>query len=117
MAGIVDLKVKQGATTRVTLEYTNAAGVPIDLTGYRARMQVRKRAKYSLPVLMELNTENGGLVLGPVPGEIHIKMVASKTSLLSRNAVYDLHLISQSDPEDVIYVFGGNLVVRPGVTE
>lgn len=111
-----DLQVEQGATLRVTLAYTDSQNNAVDLTGYKARMQVRQRANLNLPVLFELNTENGGLTLDGPGGHISILMKASQTELLRRNAVYDLRLIDSADPDNVAYVIGGSILVTPAVT-
>jgi len=54
--------------TRV-ITYTQSNGTPVDLSGYTARMQVRAHALDSTKIL-DLNTSNGGIVLGGTAGTI-----------------------------------------------
>lgn len=112
----VDLELEQGASMRVTLLYTDANNVPIPLDGFHAHMQARKRAKFSLPVLLELSTANGGITLGPADGEIHLFAGSDQTAGITRNCVYDLHLIPDLRPTDITRAFGGKIIVTPGVT-
>lgn len=112
----VTLYMEQGATMRVTLLYTDSEDDPISLDGYRAHMQIRRRARTTSPVLANLTSENGGITLGPGEGEIHVRVKASQTAPIFRNCAYDLHLIAEDDPDEVVRVFGGPIVVTPGVT-
>jgi hypothetical protein len=64
-------------------------GVPVNLTGATARMQIRQ--KVSSPVILELNTTNTRIVLGGVAGTIQLKLSAEETSELAPgNFLYDL---------------------------
>lgn len=112
----VTLDMEQGATMRVTLLYKDADDLPIPLDGLRAHMQIRKRQKTTATMLIDLTTENGGVTLGPEDGEIHIRVSATETANVTRNAWYDLHLISTTDPTEVTRVFGGQILLTPGVT-
>ena len=60
------LRITQGATFNAGWTW-KPGGVPADFTGCRARMQVRPDID-SPAVLLELTTENGGIVLGATPG-------------------------------------------------
>jgi hypothetical protein len=97
---------KTGATTDVAL--------PVDLTGYTARMQVRAEIE-SATVLLELTTENGGIVLGGVTGAIDLFVDDVATAAISWEAgVYDIELISAAG--DVRRLFSGSVTVSPEVT-
>lgn len=111
---VTTLEMEQGATFRVSLTYTDANNAPISLVGYKAHMQVRLRV--GAPVLIDLSTENGGIVLNGTSGVISVRGKASDTLKVTRNAVYDLHLISATDPEEVVRVFGGPVVLTKAVT-
>ena len=40
-AGKYSFIIEQGATTNLNVQWTNASGSAVDLTGYQARMQIR----------------------------------------------------------------------------
>ena len=67
-AGKYDITIEQGAGFEVPLSY-RADGDLVDLTGSRARLQMREKVGSSV-VLFELTTENDGITLGGVDGTI-----------------------------------------------
>jgi chitodextrinase len=88
-----DIVIDRGSTFLLTFTYATSAGVPIDLTGYTARMQIRKKA--SAPVIMELNTANGRIVLGGTAGTVTLTLSAAETTTLPAGQYqYDLNLIT-----------------------
>ena len=103
------------------MTYKDGLGSPVNLSGYRAHMQIRARAGASA-VLIDLSSAvGGGITLGGLladltSGKIDIYIGASKTALLKRNAAYDLHLVDVADPDEVIRVFGGAVLVIKAVT-
>ncbi len=79
-------------TSGGVLEYNK----PVDLTGVTARMQIRDKLT-SDTVILELTTENGGIVIDTVNYTISIIVSATQTALLSfTSAVYSMELISGS---------------------
>lgn len=54
---------------------------PVSLAGYTARMQIRKKAKDTAPVIT-LTTENGGIVLDNTQKTITIRATPEQTALL-----------------------------------
>ena len=93
-AASLNLDIEQGTTFRKTLTWkAGTPAAPVDLTGSRARMQVRTKIGATL-ALLTLTTENGGIVLGGVTGVVTIHMSAEQTALLPVNvAVYSLRII------------------------
>lgn len=66
---------------------------PVNLTGYRARMQLRPKVK-SDTVLDTLTTENGRIVLDPLMGEITLIFPEDfSVDATWKGAVYDLELV------------------------
>jgi hypothetical protein len=113
----LNLSINQGATYRKQLVYkagpTNAP-VPVDLTGYTARMQARE-SQEATAVLVELATENGGITLGGAAGTIDLYISATATAAFTwTSAVYDLELIAPNG--DVLRKVEGSITVRPEVT-
>jgi hypothetical protein len=66
---------------------------PVDLTSFRARMQVRAGID-DVDVLLELTTENGGIVIDPDAYTIVLAIPATQTETLAFDpAVYDLEMV------------------------
>jgi hypothetical protein len=97
---VQNLEVFQGAYWSQRLEWQDSGGSPIDLTGYTARMQVRKTIEAD-DVVIELTTANGRITLGdplPTDGVILLEIEATATddlpaTLSDRKWRYDLELI------------------------
>lgn len=104
-----NIKVEAGATYRQQIVWSDTAGIPIDLTACVARMQVRKKID-DAAVMLELTTENGGIVLGGVAGSVDIVITDDQTNTLG-NGVYDLEIVmalqeGQTRPDVVRLLFG-----------
>lgn len=85
--------IEQGATWRQPLTYEDSNGDPVDLTGYTARMQVRKKTSTPDPPLLDLTTENGGITLGGTDGTILLEATDEQTAALDfKTGRYDLEL-------------------------
>lgn len=94
MADIYDFHIDQGATFRKVIVWKDPNDVPINLTDYTARMQIRKTIN-SDEVYVEATTENGYITLGGANGTIEISIPASVTKDFQfRRGVYDLELES-----------------------
>ncbi len=71
------------------LEYNQ----PVPITGYTGRMQIREKLD-SPEVLLELTTENGGIVIDTQFNTITVNISAEQTSNLNFSlAVYELELV------------------------
>lgn len=130
------MTVVRGSTWEDTLDYTDEADAPVDLTGYQARMQVRTvEGRYGTTALdtlvMELQT--GGvapqLVIetppgGTVPNRTRITVAAIDTlDLNPDNAkkvklAYSIELFipAGAEPEYVIPLVEGSITVKGEVT-
>ena len=93
--------------------------LPWDLTGYRARMQVRKYVD-SATVMAELTTENLSsfrITLGKptaTDGIITLFMRAEDTREIATSGVYDIEIISPTNEVD--RVLQGQFTLSPEVT-
>lgn len=95
-AGTYDFLIEQGATFTATITWRDVNDVPVNLTGYTARMQIRP-SEASATVTLELTTANARITLGGSAGTISLNVTATDTALLGAGAyVYDLELISGS---------------------
>lgn len=86
---------------------------PVSLTGYTARMQLRLKVNSS-EVLLELTTENGGIVLDPIGNTIKIVATAEQTQALSfSSCVYSLEMIKSGK---VTQLVSGSISLEKEVT-
>jgi hypothetical protein len=95
MAAKYKITILQGETFDKTIVWKS--GDPsnlVNLTGYTARMQIRKKYGDAV-VLLSLTTENGKIILGGTAGTIQLLLSATDTSAIDWVAgVYDLELVS-----------------------
>lgn len=80
LSGVYNINVEQGASWTLDLTWKDDADVPINLTGYSARMQIRKA--YSGAALLSLTSTDGDIVLGGALGTIAITASATQTSAI-----------------------------------
>ena len=110
--GLVHFVCPQGTTFKRTLTYT-LDNIPIDLSGYSARLQVRE-AYYSTEPLISLETGDGITISGSA-GIINIQINSTDTSaMIAGTHVYDLEI--QSPSGDIDRLIEGNFTVTPEVT-
>lgn len=88
--------IKQGETFAKQITWNDGAGSPINLTGYTARMHL-KRAVTDTIAVFELTTSNSRISLGGTAGTITLSITASDTATLSGDYVYDLELVNGSN--------------------
>ena len=111
--GKYNMVCPQGSTFNQQLTYT-IEEVPVDLTGYSARMQVREKHT-STRAVFDLTTENGGLTTGGAAGTIIIFISSTDTSEASaKDYVYDIEL--ESSGGDVTRLLEGKFMLTPEVT-
>ena len=104
-AGKYSFIIEQGATTNLNVQWTDASGSVVDLTGYQARMQIRPGIEASdvyISLSSSLSPDGTGLNLSgsngytPVEsGSVGIYISAYSSSLLNfTEAYYDLEMIN-----------------------
>ncbi|WP_440066430.1 hypothetical protein [Streptosporangium sp. OZ121] len=114
MAGTYRLTIDQGTTVDRALRWLKQ-GIPVDLTGFTARMEIRDRPGGVL--LYRLSTADGTLSVGGADnlGAIGIHIPADVTSAWEwRSGVYDLELVSPAGV--VTRLLQGSVTVSPEVT-
>ena len=110
-----NLYVYRGATFSEVITWKDENGVPIDLTGFTARMHMRETVEASTPFLA-LTTENSGITLGGVAGTINILATAVATSAITATGgVYDLEIVA-GDTITVTRLLEGLVFISPEVT-
>jgi len=111
----VNLVINQLATFRYKFVWKDKSGRPIDLTGYSARMQVRADAA-SQVVLLELTTDNSGVVLAGKTGVVSLYVSVQGTANLGwQKGVYDVKLTAPSG--EVFNLVAGTVSVSPSITK
>lgn len=102
LAGIYNFTCDQGATfNRVITLFEPDGETPYDLTGYTARMQVRRETEEG-DVLISLTTANGRIALGGAAGTITLNISATDTAALTDDGVYDLEIVSGANVHRVL---------------
>lgn len=98
-----------------TLTWTDSAGNPINLTGYRASMDIRS-AVGAATLIDTLTTENGGITIpDPTTGVMNFLITDEATANFTPGrAVMDLRLVTASGR--VYYLFQGAINMQQMVT-
>lgn len=106
---------EQGATFKRRIVLKDSEGLPLNLTGYTAKMEVRKAPGYE-PALFSLTTdEDGGLTIDAASGSVEIEIDDDTTATASPgNYRYDLKIEADGKSTRVLE---GRFDVTPGVTE
>lgn len=123
-AGKYNLLIEQGATYQVELQYKDSNGVPVDLTGYSGKLQIRPSIGSPTAYLClssSLNADGTGLnfagaygINPPTSGTIGVYISAITSSMLTFNTgVYDLEIQSGSF---VTRLLQGNVQLSKEVT-
>lgn len=100
-AGTYNITIDQGTDWTEVYRLRDGAGELVDLTGYTARMHIRRDYDASA-TMVELTTQNGRIVLGGDEGTITLSLDAATTAGITRSGVYDIELVS-----------AGGIVYRP----
>ncbi len=123
-AATYDLFIEQGATFRFTMHYGRKTGAldvdgnpvvePYDITGCKARMQIRQRRDSQ--VLIAATTTNGGILIPTgTDGKLQITITDEATDSLNvKKALYDLELSYPSG--DVVRILQGKVTISPNIT-
>jgi hypothetical protein len=119
-ASKLTMTIEQGATFNPVFTYYDNSVDPaviIDITGFTARLQIRESIDALVP-LVELTTENAGIVLGDAAGTIQLIILPAATAAFDpddfKRAVYDLELISPS--AIVTRIMQGSIILSKEVT-
>jgi hypothetical protein len=112
MAGSYNFTIEQGATFNLLMTW-RIDNVPVNLTGYTARLQARIDVDETDTILSL--TTGAGITLGGAAGTITLDQTATQTALLPKGEyVYDLEL--QSSGGVVTRLLQGELNISAEVT-
>lgn len=109
-----DLTIRQGATWTFTFTKTSG-GSPVDLTGYAARMAIRRTVGATLEAYLssEADANGGSLALGGAAGTITASMTAAQSAALG-SETWSALVPQTISPEDT-YRYDLELVSPAGV--
>jgi hypothetical protein len=100
MAGQKNFEVDQNTTFSFIVEYKDNNGLPIDLTGATAKLQVRD-TKGGSKLAFTLTSPAGGITITPLLGKLSIKMTPTQTSkLFYPKSSYDI-MITDSNTNKI----------------
>jgi DUF4097 and DUF4098 domain-containing protein YvlB len=115
-----DIEIVAGVTFKLSFSLKDANGV-MNLSGYSAKMQIRK-TRTSESVLAELSTTNGKITLNaPNTGDLELKLPEAETRNLDKKlspdgkALYDLKLTDASG--DSFLLLQGDVIIRRAITQ
>jgi hypothetical protein len=101
VTGIYNIVCPQGATYSETFTYS-VGGVAVNLTGYSAKMQIRRSYDDANP-LSTLTSSSGGIVLGGSAGTIALSIAYATTETFEAGQyIYDLEIVSGGGIKDRI---------------
>jgi hypothetical protein len=95
-SNVYNFTINQGETFSKLITWRDSAGALINLTGYTARMDLRRKATDTTS-LLSLTTANSRIVLGGALGTITLAISATETALLTGVYVYDLEMVNGSN--------------------
>ena len=112
-ASTYNIAAEQGTDYAATLTYANSAGTAINITGYTARMQVRRTI--GSPDAVLTLTSSSGITLGGAAGTVAIAIPSAALTLVAAgNYKYDLELVSGAGV--VTKLISGDFTVTGEVT-
>jgi hypothetical protein len=117
------IHVRQGAAWRGVFTWTQpvvpatdpVTYEPVDSTGYTAVFRwLAKAGGAVLLTVVSPDTDDGGIGIDPDTGEWTVHLCAEDTALLTKDGVYELDAVSETDPCEVVLISAGfaNLVLR-----
>lgn len=116
-AATYDILIEQGSVFTLDLVYKDGNGIPINLTNYEARMQVRQKYASPDPAALSLSTSDNSITLGGALGTIHIEATSELTAALTiRKGVYDLELVPPQGEDKAFRLIEGAVTISPEVT-
>lgn len=85
--------INQGATWNLNVEYRDETNLPVDLTGYSAKMQLRTSPLAAVAELTLSTMPNGGITISPLTGIVYLTATAVQTAgLKPQKYSYDLDI-------------------------
>jgi hypothetical protein len=128
-AGRYSFTIEQGATVDFRIDYMDSDNVPIDLTDYQARMQIRTTVDSSIILCrlsssllddgtgLNMTPKSGSVTLPKSSGSIGVYISAATSSAFTfSDARYDLEIYSGSVNPYVVRILEGKIKLSKEVT-
>lgn len=113
-AGRLDIQMRTNETFRLHLTYKDANNLPIDLTGWTAKMQVRDKPGGAVLILDSAAPNNSVTITG-IDGTVDVEFaMTSMLAVTASRGVYDVALTDPAGLVDVIVE--GTVMFVDGVT-
>lgn len=117
-AGVYNMSIEQGVSYALEVIYKDSLNVPIDITNYAVRGQIRSKAtdvealaSFTITIVDAV----AGSILIELPAEVSSAFVLSGASYLNtKTYFYDIELYS---PTEVIRILNGSVSVSPEITK
>lgn len=106
--GTYDIRIHQGATFSLDLQYKDANGTGVDMAGYSIEAKLANRLDTT-----DLATFTASWVDQNV-GKFKIKLTATQTAAITTEGQYDI-LITEPGG-DKYYLLQGRAILDPGIT-
>jgi len=89
IAAKLNIHIEIGSTKDIEIFWKDSLGVPIDMTGYEGRMQIRDQ---DTNLIDELTTLNSRILVDILTGKITLTFPADITTALYKNDCYEYDL-------------------------
>lgn len=111
MAFYTDIIIDQGSAYNATLPVLTLNNLPLDLTGYMGRGQIRRNYNATLAVNFLVEVQGD-----PEDGLVRISLTPAQTSgMKAGRYVFDIEVYTAND-NDVIRVIEGQVTITPRAT-
>lgn len=112
MAFYTDIIIDQGSAYNATVPVLTLNNLPLDLTQYSGRGQIRRNFKSTIAV--DFNVEVYG---DPEDGLVRISLTPAQTAAMKAGRyVFDIEVYTENDV-DVIRVIEGQVTITPRATQ
>lgn len=111
MAGYYDFTIERGVTFKRTLGW-RIGGMPVDVTGFSARLEVRKSNTQPEPDYVLTSAKDGGLLVGGADGRIDILAPVKWTTQL-KSGIYFYWLAIDTGSETTRLI-EGRVTIKDG---
>lgn len=100
MSANLNLSIIKGSVFTKTVYVKDADKNPVDLTGYTAKMQVRKGTELAI----ELSTANARIDIVPLEGKVTLSINSADTRAITVKGIaqYDLDLIDATSESNTV---------------
>jgi hypothetical protein len=106
--------IKRGTLWERVLYWKNPDGTPVDLTGFGAQMDIRKRQGSTL--IARLDTDDASIVFDELLGKMTLRMPPSVSSTIAAGS-YAYDYLVRTGVDSVYALLQGEIEVQPTITD